>query len=137
YTIIVKARISGGAYPDANYTLRLRQVPVLDLNFSSDQNTNGLSNVASGLLADNQRAYYRVTVPATNRGVAVLGWRLDLSQSAGQAWVRARQNLLPDDSVPNLMPFTPATAVLAPPFLTNGTWYVEVRASNSTTFSLV
>jgi hypothetical protein len=34
------------------------------------------------------------------------------------------------------MPFTPATAIIAPPFLTNGTWYVEVRGYNFTAFTL-
>src|SRR5262249_38567655 len=75
YSLMVKARAAPAVYPDANYTVRVRQVPVIDLNFSELQNTNGLSNVASGLLADNQRAYYRVIVPATNAGLPVVRWR--------------------------------------------------------------
>jgi hypothetical protein len=35
------------------------------------------------------------------------------------------------------MPFTPNAAIIAPPLLTNGTWYVEVRGTNSTAFTLV
>jgi hypothetical protein len=136
YTLVVKARVTAGIYPDANYTVRVRQVPVIDLNFSDEQNTNGLSNVASGVLADNQRAYYRVVVPVTNNGLPVIGWRLELAQSSGLASVRARPTVLPDDAVTTLMPFGSATAIIAPPFLTNGTWYVEVRGSNSTAFTL-
>jgi hypothetical protein len=136
YTLMVKARTVASGYPDANYTVRVRQIPLIDLNFSSEQNTNGLSNVATGVLADNQRAYYRVVVPATNNGVPVIGWRLDVAQSSGLASVRVRPNALPDDAISTLMPFTPATAIIAPPFLTNGTWYVEVRGSNSTAFTL-
>src|SRR5258707_3445018 len=78
YSLVVKARTSASPYPDANYTIRIRQVPIIDLNFSEEQNTNGLSNMATGLLADNQRAYYRGIVPKTNNGVPVIGWRLVL-----------------------------------------------------------
>jgi len=34
-----------------------------EFNMSSLQNTNGLSNTATGLLADNQRAFFKVQIP--------------------------------------------------------------------------
>lgn len=135
YTLAVKARVAGTVYPDASYTLRVRALPVPELNFSEELNTNGLSNVASGLLLDSQRAYFKVVVPATLSGAALLGWELNLAQLSGVASVRARKDELPSD-ISSGMPFTPNSAVLTAPFLTNGTWYVEVRGSNSTAFTL-
>jgi len=135
YTLAVKARALGTAYPDASYTLRLRQIPVPELNFTAEFNTNGLNNVASGVLLDSQRAYYKVVVPTDVNGTPVIGWQLDLAQSSGQAGLRVRKDILPSDAFVG-MPFTPNAASIAAPFLTNGTWYVEVRGTNSTTFTL-
>jgi hypothetical protein len=136
YTLAVKARAFGAAYPDASYTLRVREIPVPELNFTSEFNTNGLSHVAAGILLDSQRVYYKVVIPPNLNGAPILGWQLDLSQSSGQAGLRVRKDLLPSDAVQG-MPFTPNAAVIAPPVLTNGTWYVEVRGTNSTAFTLV
>jgi len=135
YTLAVKARVLGTAYPDASYTLRIRQIPVPELNFTAALNTNGLSHIAAGVLVDGQRAYYKVVIPTNVQGSPVIGWQLDLAQTSGQAGVRVRKDALPSDSVTG-MPFTPNAAVIAPPFLTNGTWYVEVRGTNSTAFTL-
>jgi large repetitive protein len=137
YALAIKARASSSVYPDASYTLRLRAVPVLDLNFTSELNTNGLNNVASGLLADNQRAFYRVIVPTTNvLGKPILGWLLDVSQLSGVAGIRARKDILPSDTFFSGMPSSASAAVVAPTFLTNGTWFVEVRGTNSTAYTL-
>ena len=137
YTLAVKARISNNAYPDASYTLRVRRIPVPELNFTAEQNTNGLSNVGSGVLLDNQRAYYKVIVPTNVNGLPVIGWELDVAQSSGLANVRVRKDALPSDTVfAGTTVFTPASAIVVSPFLTNGTWYVEVRGNNSTAFSL-
>jgi hypothetical protein len=137
YTVVVKARgtTTTGPYPDASYTLRVRQVPISQLNFTSEQNTNGFSNIAMGQLLHNQSAFYRVVVPTNVNGQAVIGWELDLAQSSGLASVRTRKDALPSDGVQG-MPFASASAIIAPSFLTNGTWYVEVRGSNSTAFTL-
>lgn len=135
YTLAVKARAFGTAYPDASYTLRVRQLPVPELNFTAELNTNGLNNVASGLLLDNQRTYYKVVVPTNVNGQPIIGWQLDLSQTSGQAGMRVRKDALPSDAVTGI-PFTANAAVIAPPVLTNGTWYVEVRGTNSTSYTL-
>ena len=68
YTLAVKARGVASAFPDATYTLRVRQVPVPELNFTAEFNTNGLSNVSAGTLSDNQRAFYKVVVPTNVNG---------------------------------------------------------------------
>jgi len=135
YTLAVKARVTGTTYPDSTYTLRVRELPVPELNFTSEFNTNGGSHIASGLLLDAQRAYYKVVVPTNVHGQPVLGWELNLSQLSGVANVRVRKDELPSDVLTGI-PFTPNAAVIVPPILTNGTWFVEVKGSNSTSFTL-
>ena len=136
YTLVVKARAQGGIIPNASYNLLVRQVPVPDLNFTPEFNTNGLSNVATGQLLNSQRAFFKVVVPTNVNDQPVIGWSLELSQSSGQAGLRVRRDTLPADS-PAGMPFTPNAAVVTAPFLTNGTWYVEVQGTNTTAFTLV
>jgi hypothetical protein len=65
----------------------------------------------------------------------VLGWQLWLDQSAGQAGLRVRRDALPAE-VGTAIPYTANAAVVAAPLLTPGTWYVEVRGTNSTSFIL-
>jgi hypothetical protein len=136
YTLDIQATLSGSTYPDASYVLRVHPAQITNLNFAANFNTNGLTNAISGVLSDNQRAFYRIQVPATNNGWAVIGWKLDLSQSFGAASLRARKNVLPSDDDTSQMPFTPDEAVIVPPFLTPGTWYVEVKATGTTGFTL-
>jgi large repetitive protein len=137
YLLAVKARANTSQqYPNATYTLRVHSIPSPDLNFTPEFNTNGLSNVAAGLLVDNQRTYYRVIVPTNVLGAPLLGWELDLAQSSGMAFVRVRKDQLPSDAYGPGVPFQPASSVITPPFLTSGTWYVEVRGSNTTGFTL-
>jgi len=137
FTVAVKARGNdSGIYPDADYVLRVLQLPAPQLNFTAVFNTNGLNNVASGLLLDNERTYYKVVVPDNVQGSPVLGWELNVAQLSGLATVRARKDLLPSDTFFAGMLATPNAAILVPPFLTSGTWYVEVRGNNSTAFTL-
>jgi hypothetical protein len=135
YRIAVKARSNGTTFPEASYTLRVRHLLTPELNFTAEFNTNGLNNGASSLLLDNQRAYFKVVVPTNVNGAPVVGWELNVSQLSGLASIRARKDKLPTD-VATGIPFTTAAAIIVPPVLTNGTWYVEVRGSNSTAFTL-
>ena len=123
-------------FPEASYTLRVHQPLIPALNFSSAQNTNGFSNVAAGLLIDHQSAFYRVTIPATDGGVPVVGWKLDLSVLQGSASVRVRRDLIPADNTVDTSVFIASQAIIVPPFLTPGTWFIEVLASGSTDFTL-
>ena len=136
YSAVVKARANGGVFSDASYHLRIREILAPEINFGAILNTNGLNNTVSGTLEDNQRAFFVVHVPATYNGAPVLGWKLDLHQTSGSASVCVRKDLLPSDSDTTGSLFTTAQAIIAPPYLTNGTFYVEVRGSNSTAFTL-
>lgn len=136
YSAVVKARANAGVFPDASYHLRVREILTPEINFGAYLNTNGLTNVFSGVLEDNQRAFFVVHVPATYNGGPVLGWKLDLRQTSGSASVRVRKDQLPSDTPATGTPFTTGEAIIAPPYLTNGTWYVEVKGQNSTAFTL-
>jgi large repetitive protein len=135
-TLTVKARQSGANYPDASYTIRLQEVLVPEVNFSSDLNTNGLQNSVSGVLEDNERVFFKIVIPPTNAGQPVIGWKLDLVQSSGLASMRVRKDSLPSDTAINQLSFVTASAIIVPPFLTNGVWYVEVKGAGSTAFTL-
>lgn len=137
HTLLIKARALGSVHPDASYLLRLRELPAPTLSFSAEYNTPGTTHTVAGTLENNQRAFFRVEVPDYHAdNTPVLGWELRLSQSSGTAFVRARRDLLPSDLHTAGMAFAPAAAVLTPPFLTAGTWYVEVRGSNTTAYTL-
>ena len=134
YSLSVQA--GGVGFPDASYTLRLRQIPILGLNFDPAFNTNGLNNVVSNSLTDGQSIFYQVIVPSSFNGQPVLGWRLNLAQTAGLARVRVRKDLLPEDGFNATSGFFAAEAVFVTPYLTPGTWFVEVRGTGGTDFTL-
>ncbi len=137
YSLVVKAAPdSQEDYPDSTYTLRVRTLTVPELNLSAELNTNGLPNTAAGLLADKQRAFFKVVVPETLAGQPFLGWRLDLGLTQGSATVRVRRDTLPVDNDYETTPFATASAVIVRPYLTPGTWFVEVLAAGSTEFTL-
>jgi len=138
YTLVVKGRAnSSGNYTDASYTLHLQEMLIPELNFGSDLNTNGLPNMVSGILDDNERVFFKFVIPDSYAGQPVIGWKLDLIQTSGLASLRVRKDLLPADANSNTgMPFTPSQAIIVPPFLTNGVWYVEVKGAGSTAFTL-
>lgn len=123
-------------FPEAGYTLRVTPAQIPTLNFSSALNTNGFSNMVSNTLVDRQSTFYRVVVPAIDNGVSVVGWKLDLNVLSGNASVRVRKDLVPADNTPDTSAFIPSQAIIVPPFLTPGTWYVEVNATGSADFML-
>jgi hypothetical protein len=129
---------NSGNYPNAGYVLQVSAPFVPQLSFSSDFDSGSLTNVISGVLADTESAFYQVNVPSVVNGAPVLGWKLDLTALNGTPSMRVRQNLLPDNnSYDGTSPFNTTTATIVPPYLTPGTWYVEVNASGSTTYSLI
>ena len=79
--------------------------------------------------------YYEVTIPALVNGAPVLGWKLDLTAINGSPTLRVRENLLPDNTCDTSM-YGSGTVIIAPPYLTPGTWYVDVVGSGSTAFTL-
>jgi hypothetical protein len=124
-----------GTYPDASYVLRVRAPVVPQLSFSPQLNTGSLSNIASATLADTEHAYYQVIVPSAVNGAPVLGWQLELTALAGSPSVRVRQNLLPDNTC-DTTAFASPDAIIVPPYLAPGTWYVDVVGGGSTTYTL-
>jgi hypothetical protein len=136
YSLSVYAADDGtGTYPDASYKVDVSYPTLPQLSFSPELNNSSLTNVVSGTLADAASTFFQVTVPANVNGAPVLGWNLQLSQSSGSPAVRVRQNLLPDNTF-DTTAFAAGSIVIAPPYLAPGTWYVEVKATGSTTFTL-
>jgi hypothetical protein len=121
-TITVKAESFSGGYPDATTDLVIRQRTPSSLQFSNGFIANSL--------ADNERIFYQVII--TNNPI---GWRLQLSATNGTPTLRVRKDLLPSDAEPG-MGFGGPSVIIVPPFLTNGTWYVEVKGGGATDFSL-
>ncbi|MFZ0826140.1 MAG: CARDB domain-containing protein, partial [Verrucomicrobiia bacterium] len=137
YSLLVNASATGnGLVPDDTYGVRISQLTTPNLNISSLLNTNGGTNVAAGTLAATESAFFEVNVPSSINGAPVLGWNLALSESSGSPSVRVRQNLLPANTC-DTTAFASGSIVVAPPYLTPGTWYVEVNSAiGSASFTL-
>jgi large repetitive protein len=135
YSLTVQASASGNNYPNALFTVHLRQIPSPSLTFDAALNTPVASNIVTGTLLDGQSAFYQVTVPATLNSQPVIGWRLDISQSSGAARIRVRPGATPDSSSVTT-PFVSSEAIIVPSYLTPGTWFVEVRATGLTSYTL-
>jgi hypothetical protein len=140
YSLTVQAAYNStaAAYLNADFTVHIRQMPTPMVAFDPSLNTGSLSNVASGALLDGESAFYEVIVPSTNiDGSPVIGWTLALSQTLGTPSVRVRPGLLPDNSGSDgTSPFSTGEAIIVPTYLTPGIWYVEVRASGATDYTL-
>ena len=140
YSLTVQAAYNGtaGAYLDSDFTVHIRQMPTPALAFDPSLNTGSFSNTASGALLDGESAFYQVVVPSTNAdGSPVIGWTLTLSQTLGTPSVRVRPAALPDNNYyDGTSPFVTSEAIIVPTYLTPGTWYVEVRASGATDYTL-
>ena len=138
YTLTVQASYLNGGYPDAADTVHIRQMPTPLLTFDASLNGGGISNAASGLLLNGQSAFYQVVVPASLSGQPVIGWKLDATQTAGTARIRVRPGFLPDDYnyYDGTSPFVTSEAIIVPPYLTPGTWYVEVRGTGLSSYAL-
>ncbi|MBC8094913.1 MAG: LamG domain-containing protein [Akkermansiaceae bacterium] len=122
---------------DAAYTLVVRELSAQNLAFDRTLSTPSVTNVASGILADLQHTYFRVTVPATFNGQPVLGWKLTLDHAQGNPRLRVRKDILPDDNyyVGNT-PWNFDQMAVVPPYLTPGTWYVDVQGQGASQFTL-
>ncbi|MFO1476310.1 MAG: hypothetical protein U1F98_06630 [Verrucomicrobiota bacterium] len=137
-TLQASANVSS-TYLDAQATVHIRQMPVPQLAFDGSLNGGGVSNSASDTVINGQSAFYQVTVPATLNGQPVIGWKLDLIASVGSPSLRVRPGALPDDYnsyYDGTTPWVKPEAIIVPPFLTPGTWYIEVRGSGISTYTL-
>ena len=122
---------------DASYVVRARLLVATNLAFDRTLSSPVLTNVATGTLADLQRTYFQVTVPTNFNGQPVVGWKLTLDHTQGNPRVRVRKDLLPDDlGYVGNEPYNTEQAIIVPPYLTPGTWYVEVQGQGTTQFAL-
>jgi len=137
YSLTIQASYIAGLIPDAIYTAHIREMPTPTLVFDPSLNSGGFSNVATGTLLSGQSAYYKVTVPATLNGQSVVGWKLSVAQTSGIASIRVRQGTLPDNYYyDGTSPFQTSQYIVVPPYLTPGTWYVELNGSGVTSYTL-
>ena len=123
------------SYADASYVLEVNAPVVPQLSISPDFDSGNLTNLVSGVLADTEHSYYQVIVPASVVGAPVLGWELQLATLTGSPSVRVRQNLLPDNTC-DTTAFASPNAIIVPPYLVPGTWYVDVVGGGSTAYTL-
>ncbi|MDF7800674.1 BACON domain-containing protein [Pontiellaceae bacterium B1224] len=138
WSVVVADHDGETALQNGEYRFLITHKVPAELNFDALLNTNGNSNMSGGLLADNQRDYYRVDVPAMIDGEPIVGWYLTTTTSQGAAQVRVRKDLPPDDAGGGITqsPFSSPAAVVVPPLLTPGTWYVEVKGGGVTSYTL-
>ncbi|MDF7807443.1 BACON domain-containing protein [Pontiellaceae bacterium B12219] len=137
WSLMIGDSSTAAALENGGYRLVIEDLIPPDLNVDAALNTNGSSNVAGGTLIDDERAFYRVDVPAEVDGVPMVGWYLTTSVSQGDAQVRVRKDLLPEgNSNIYQTPFRSDALMVVPPFLSPGTWYVEVKGVGATTYTL-
>ncbi|HUA66043.1 MAG TPA: hypothetical protein VME24_09355 [Alphaproteobacteria bacterium] len=138
YALTVQASAYvNSTYLNADYTLHIREMPTPALVFDPSLNTVTASNVATGTLLNGESAYYQVTVPSTLNGQPVIGWVLSVTETTGTPSIRVRPGLLPDNlGEDGTSPFNTSQAIIVPPYLTPGVWYVEVNGSGITSYTL-
>jgi hypothetical protein len=139
FSITVQASSSGRAgstLTNAAYKLHVRTPIIPNVNFSSQFNNNGLSNITTGVLQDGQKTYFCVQVPDTVNGRPVIGWKLSLDANNGTPRMRVRPDRLPEDGAPLTSTNFLRHAVFVPDYLRPGNWYIEVSAVGLTTFTL-
>ena len=132
YSLAIQASPDSGA----SYTLNVRQIPPIELAFDGSMGSPSLTNTASGTLVNLQIQYFRVTIPTLFKGQPVLGWKLDLDKTIGNARVRVRKDALPQDGIASVSPYNTSQLTVVPPFLSPGTWYIEVQGQGVSDFTL-
>jgi len=134
YSLTVRADDVSSTYPEATADLVIvaRQRGVL--NFASSLNGNGLSHTDTKQLANAQRQYYEIPVPATLAGQPVLGWIVKVNHGQGDTTLNIYKQWGNPAAGVNV---TGNTALIVPPFLTlNETWFVEVIANGLTQYTI-
>ena len=120
-----------GIETEATFDLEIKAVEAGLIEFDGGE--------VSDTLASAQSAFYRVEVPAEVDGAPVLGWKLTKDVSSGSLRINYREGALPYDYEAqggSTMSSTARQTVVAVPFLTPGTWYLELEATGATTFTL-
>ncbi|MCW1912394.1 hypothetical protein OJ996_02345 [Luteolibacter sp. GHJ8] len=134
YSLTVRADDLSSVYPDATGDLVIVARPRTALNFASSQNGNGLSHSDTKQLADGQKQFYEIAVPATLSNQAVIGWILKVNHAQGDTTLRVYKTW---GNTSTGIQVTGNAALIVPPFLTfNETWFVEVTATGLTNYTL-
>ncbi|TLM65893.1 MAG: DUF1566 domain-containing protein [Deltaproteobacteria bacterium] len=129
YTLNVIAGDLSGVDADASYDVEVTAKMPTPLAL-----TDG--SPLSGSLVDQQVAYYQVTVPESYNGHAIAGWKIKVTTTVGTASLRVAKGLLvPGEGVPSLATTAPVT-IVAPPYLEAGNWFVEVKGTGNTEYSI-
>ncbi|MBL0224670.1 MAG: InlB B-repeat-containing protein [Geobacteraceae bacterium] len=132
YTVIVSNQslyvFPTTTYPDAGYDLEVRALTPAPLPITG--------GAVGGSLVDQQVAYYQVEVPAAVNGQPVLGWLLKSAVSSGAVNIRARKDLVPGSTTAGVVASANSAITIVPPVLTPGTWYVEVKGTGITDYTL-
>jgi hypothetical protein len=141
YSLTVQAYYNNvaDAYINADFTVHIRQMPIPALAFDPSLNNynNGVINTASGVLEAGQSAFYEVTVPASLGESPILGWVLSLTQSSGAASVSVRPGAVPDGVYcDSSSPLVANQGIYVAPYLTPGTWYVQVYGNTAASYTL-
>jgi hypothetical protein len=127
YTLTLAADSLAATYPDAGYDLEVSVVPATPLALTGGS--------AFGSLIDQQVAYYQVTVPETFNGFPVAGWKIVTAATLGSATLRVAKGEVPGAVTPSLSSSQQNT-VIAPPYLSPGIWYIEVKGTGQTSYTI-
>ncbi|MCW1884761.1 hypothetical protein OKA04_08475 [Luteolibacter flavescens] len=135
YSLTVRADDSPtGVFPDATADLVIVARPRTAMNFAASQNGNGLSHSDTKQLANGQKQFYEVSVPATLSGQPVLGWILKVNHAQGDTTLKIYKTW---GNTGTGITVTGNTALIVPPFLTfDETWFIEVAATGLTNYTL-
>ena len=136
FTLLVRAEntVNTAIYPDASANLVVRTKSNTPLNFAANQNTNGGTHTDTRQMIDGEYTIYQVTVPPAVDGQPVTGWVIKTDVLQGAISLEVYKNFAdPTSGVSVVGGF----AVVVPPFLTFGeTWYVRVKATGLTNYTL-
>ena len=129
YTLVVDAERESGTEADASF-----DVVVTALTPSTELAFDG-GSVNKSLL-DAQVHYYQVEVPGMIGAEAVNGWTLGLNVASGSTKLRVRKDQIPDKTTTATLSTTSLETNIVAPFLTQGTWFIEVKATGLTDYTL-
>jgi len=128
YTVLVWADAVGGLPADAAADLEVTPLVPTALAVTG-------AAPQSGSLVDQQVRYYELTIPETYNNFPVVGWTVKIGTSNGKALVRIKKGSVPTDDSGTLSSDKPMTTIV-PPFLTPGTWFLEVKGVGLTEYTL-
>ncbi len=134
YSLTLRADDLSSVYPDATADLVIVAKPRTVLNFAASLNGNGFSHSDTKQLADAQKQFYEIAVPATLAGQPVLGWLVKVNHGQGDTSLKIYKQW---GNTAGGISITGNTGLVVPPFLTfNETWFIEVTATGLTNYTI-